>query len=242
MGFLPDIKRILAKLPARRQTLMFSATFPKEIERLAARMQNNPVRIEAGTASTPVETIRQGIYTVDPSRKLSLLSKVLSESNVLSALVFSRTKHRTDRVAASLRREGFKVNAIHGGRTQNQRQQAIDGFRKGRYQILVATDIAARGLDVQGITHVVNFDIPATMDDYIHRIGRTARANAVGDAITFVCPNEFTELGSIERGLGRDLPRNDWEGSTPVISLFRSGKKRTESRKRPSSRGRRYAR
>ncbi len=235
MGFLPDIRRILAKLPVDRQTLMFSATFPKEIEHLASKMQNDPVRIEVGAVATPVEAVRQGIYTVDPSRKMNLLSTVLSKSEVESALVFSRTKYRTDRVAKSLHREGFKVKAIHGGRTQHQRQQAIDGFRKGRYQVLVATDVAARGLDVQGITHVVNFDIPATSDDYIHRIGRTARANAVGDAITFVCPDDFTTLGSIERVLGRNLPREDWDGAVPVLSIFRK-----DNKGRARGGGRRY--
>ena len=236
MGFLPDIRRILAKLPTKRQTLMFSATFPKEIERLASSMQSDPVRVEVGAVATPVEAVRQGVYTVDPSRKLNLLSTVLGKPDVESALVFSRTKYRTDRVAKALHREGFKVKAIHGGRTQHQRQQAIDGFRKGRYQVLVATDVAARGLDVQGITHVVNFDIPATSDDYIHRIGRTARANAVGDAITFVCPDDFTTLGSIERVLGKNLPREEWDGAVPVLSIFRKDNKGRPSR----GGGRRY--
>lgn len=240
MGFLPDIKRILGSLPKERQTMMFSATFPKEIERLAADMQRDPVRIEVNPAATPVEAVRQGIYTVDPTRKMDLLSKILKEPQVQSALVFIRTKHRTDRVARALHQAGFKAQAIHGGRTQSQRQQAIEGFRKGRYKILVATDVAARGLDVQGITHVVNFDIPKSSDDYIHRIGRTARASATGDAITFVCPTEFTELSAIEKALGMNLPRNEWEGTVPVISLFDPKRQNLPSqRRRSTSRSRR---
>jgi len=220
MGFLPDIRRILGMLPKDRQTLMFSATFPREIERLAADMQRDPLRVEVGAVAKPVETVRQGVYTVDPERKIGLLSKILREPQVESALVFLRTKHRTDRVAKALHKAGFKAKAIHGGRSQRQRQQAIDGFRQGRYTVLVATDVAARGLDVQGITHVVNFDIPKCSDDYIHRIGRTARASADGDAITFVCPSEYMALSAIEDGLGKNLPREEWEGAVPVISLF----------------------
>ena len=224
MGFLPDIKRILGVLPKNRQTLMFSATFPKPIERLAAEMLRNPARIQVGAPARPADAVRQGIYTVEHGRKLGLLSKILSEPNVESALVFLRTKHRTDRTARALQKAGFKVKAIHGGRTQSQRDQAIEGFRNGRYKILVATDVAARGLDVEGISHVVNFDIPNSSDDYIHRIGRTARANASGDAITFVCPDEFMALNEIETALGKNLPREDWEGAVPVVSLFGSDK------------------
>ncbi|MFO7974275.1 MAG: DEAD/DEAH box helicase [Candidatus Hydrogenedentota bacterium] len=223
MGFLPDIKRILAVLPKKRQTLMFSATFPKSIEHLAAEMLHEPARIQVAASATPADAVRQGIYTVEHGRKFGLLSKILNQPEVESALVFLRTKHRTDRTARALQKAGFKVKAIHGGRSQSQRDRAIEGFRKGRFQILVATDVAARGLDVEGISHVVNFDIPKNSDDYIHRIGRTARANASGDAITFVCPNEFMALNEIETALGKNLPRKDWEGAVPVVSLF--GKK-----------------
>jgi ATP-dependent RNA helicase RhlE len=221
MGFIPDIKKILGGLPKDRQTLMFSATFPREIEYLAAGMQRDPVRVQVGAAATPVECVRQGVYTVHSEGKMGLLSRILREPQVLSTLVFVRTKHRTDRVAKTLHKEGFKAQAIHGGRSQAERQRAIDGFRQGRYTILVATDIAARGLDVQGITHVVNFDIPKCSDDYIHRIGRTARASAEGDAITFVSPEDHLALGSIERALGKSLPRTEWEGAVPVLTLFR---------------------
>ena len=232
MGFLPDIKRILAVLPKKRQTLMFSATFPKPIERLTAEMLHEPARIQVGASATPADAVRQGIYTVEHGRKLGLLSKLLREPDVESVLVFLRTKHRTDRTARALQKAGFKVKAIHGGRSQKQRDQAIEGFRKGRYKILVATDVAARGLDVEGISHVVNFDIPNTSDDYIHRIGRTARANASGDAITFVCPDEFMALNEIETALGKNLRREDWEGAVPVVSLFGKETERSFKNKR----------
>jgi len=220
MGFLPDIKRIVKTLPAQRQTLMFSATFPKEIERMAAALLTDPQRIEIGAIAKPADAVRQSVYTVQQDAKLRLLAKILSEPDVKSALVFLRTKHRTDRVAQTLQRDGLKVQAIHGGRSQSQRQQAIDGFRKGRYRVLVATDVAARGIDVDGITHVVNFDIPNSHEDYIHRIGRTARASATGDAITFVSPQDSVALGSIEKALGRNIPQTEWEGAVPVLSLF----------------------
>ena len=229
MGFLPDIKRILKALPEDRQTMMFAATFAPTIRGLAATMQRDPVRIQVGPVAKPIDTVKQGIYTVERSGKMALLETVLGEPAVESALVFLRTKRRTDRVAKVLRKRGFKVQAIHGDRTQSQRQKALDGFRKGRYKVLVATDVAARGIDVEGITHVVNFDVPGTSDDYIHRIGRTARASATGDAITFVSPDEWEALGAIERALGRNLPQEDWEGAVPVFSLAQpagSGKRR----------------
>ncbi len=232
MGFLPDIKRILAKLPKDRQTLMLSATFPREIERLAANLQRDPVRVDDGAVATPVESVRHGVYTVLQAAKVDLLSKILREPHVQSALVFLRTKRRTERVAKALLKAGFKAQAIHGDRSQSQRQRAIDGFRQGRYQVLVATDVAARGLDIKGISHVVNFDIPPSPIDYIHRIGRTARANAEGDAITFVCPDEYMALSTIESALGKNLPRQEWEGTVPVLSLFRPNGQRTRGRKR----------
>ena len=220
MGFLPDIRRILSKLPKDRQTLLFAATFPKEIARLAGDIQRTPQRIEVGAIEKPVDTVRQGVYTVQQTAKTGLLSKILRDPEVRSALVFIRTKHRTDKVAKTLHKEGFKVQALHGNRSQSQRTQALDGFRNGRYKVLVATDVAARGLDIEGISHVINFDIPNSSDDYIHRIGRTARANAVGDAITFVSPDEYLALRAIETSLGKNLDRTEWEGAVPVVSLY----------------------
>ncbi len=242
MGFMPDIRRIVGALPKKRQTLMFSATFPKEIERFAREMQHDPARVEVGRVASPAEAVRQGVYTVHQTAKVELLSKILREKEVGSALVFLRTKHRTDRVAKALKSSGFKVQAIHGGRTQGQRQQAIDGFRQGRYQVLVATDVAARGLDVQGITHVFNFDIPNSSDDYIHRIGRTARASADGDAITFVSPEDHRMLATIEKALGKNIPREEWDGAVPVYSGFQpEGEGRNKGR-RGNPRGRRLMR
>lgn len=170
---------------------------------------------------------------------MSLLSKLLSEPKVESALVFLRTKHRTDRVAKTLHKEGFQVQAIHGDRSQSQRQQALDGFRRGRYTVLVATDVAARGLDIKGISHVINFDIPTNSEEYIHRIGRTARASAKGDAITFVCPGEHLELRNIEAALGQNLPRMQWEGAVPVLSLFQTDAERAGGDRRTGVRRKR---
>lgn len=236
MGFLPDIKRIVAKLPEERQTLMFSATFPPQISKMAADMQYQPVRIEVGPVATPVESVRQEIYTVSQTGKLPLLSDLLRGPQVQSVLVFLRTKHRTDRVAKALHKEGFRVQAIHGDRSQSQRQHALDGFRQGRYNVLVATDVAARGLDIKGISHVINFDVPNNPEEYIHRIGRTARASEKGDAITFVSPDECVALGNIETALGAQLPRAAWEGAVPVVSLFRSPRQKAEQAQRSGGR------
>jgi ATP-dependent RNA helicase RhlE len=230
MGFLPDIKRIVNELPKERQTMLFSATFPKDIQRLAADFQNDPCRIEVGPMSTPTDSVRQGVYTVDSSGKMNLLSDLLGRPGVDSAIVFIRTKHRTDRVAKTLSGQGFKAQAIHGGRSQAQRQRALDGFRRGSVTILVATDVAARGIDVKGVTHVVNFDVPGCFDDYVHRIGRTARANATGDAITFISPEDYQELGDIEAGLGKPLHREPWAGEVHVRSVNRTSQGPSQKR------------
>ena len=218
MGFLPDIKRIVNELPEDRQTLLFSATFPDEIKRLAADFQYEPEYIKVDGATKPVETVRQGLYTVDPSDKTHLLSTILKSQDVKSAIVFLRTKHKTDKIARILNKKGISAQAIHGGRSQSQRDKALDNFRRGHSNVLVATDVAARGIDISGVTHVVNYDIPRSFDDYVHRIGRTGRANETGDAITFVSPEEHKDLSAIERGLGRSLPRTEWEGSVDVRS------------------------
>jgi len=220
MGFLPDIRRILRQLPRDRQTMMFSATFPDEIARLTSEMMNDPERISVGPIARPVDTVRQLMYPVMPEDKTRLLVKIFEEQKIDSAVIFLRTKDRTERIAQMLHKRGFNAAAIHGDRSQRQREQALDGFRKGKYKILVATDVAARGLDIEGITHVINYDIPPTAEDYIHRIGRTARAHAEGDAITFVCPAEHTALETIERALSRNLPRAEWESAPPVLSLY----------------------
>lgn len=244
MGFLPDIRRIVDRLPEDRQTLLFSATIPSEIRRLAAKFQRDPQYIEVGVVSKPVETVQQGLYTVDANEKTKLLSKILEDPEVKSAIVFIRTKHRTDRVAKQLSKKGFNAQPIHGGRSQGQRDKALDNFRRGQCKVLVATDVAARGIDIKGVSHVVNYDIPRSFDDYVHRIGRTARANESGHAITFVSPQEHKDLGIIEQGLGRSLPRTEWEGSVSVLSLFKA--KATKQRKRGAGKNlrvrRRFAR
>jgi ATP-dependent RNA helicase RhlE len=231
MGFLPDMKRIVSELPRERQTLMFSATFAPEIRTLATQFQQDAVHIEVAAQSTAAEAVRQSIYTVVHSGKPGLLSKVLREPAVDSAIVFVRTKHGADRVAKKLADDGIRAQAIHGGRSQSQRQKALDGFRRGQHTVLVATDVAARGIDIRGVTHVVNYDVPNTYDDYVHRIGRTARANAEGDAWTFICPDEHEELGMLERGLGRSIDQIMWEGAVPVVVRSSNGRGRAPFKK-----------
>ncbi|MDK1022242.1 MAG: DEAD/DEAH box helicase [Candidatus Hydrogenedentes bacterium] len=237
MGFLPDILRILQKLPEDRQTLMFSATFPDAISRLSKRMLRDPERVSAGEIEKPVAAVRQLLYPVRQEHKSRLLLELLEKEDPGPALIFLRTKIRTETLAHVLKKKGHNVAQLHGDRSQAQRQQALDGFRKGKYDILVATDVAARGLDIEGITHVFNYDIPPNPEDYIHRIGRTARAEAEGDAITFVTPAEFQALGAIEKALGHNIPRDEWDDAPRVLSIYRPIKpKRGTARRRASSR------
>jgi len=207
MGFLPDIRRILRQLPQRRQTLFFSATMPTEIAGLANEMLRNPVTIQKQRQAAPASGITQAIYPVPQELKPSLLAHLLTRGDIQQALVFTRTKHRADRLTRFLDRAGVKAERIHGNRSQAQRTAALAGFKDGRFPVLVATDIAARGIDVEALAHVVNFDVPAVPDDYIHRVGRTGRAEATGDAFTFVSRDEETDLRAIERAIGRALPR-----------------------------------
>ncbi len=214
MGFMPDIKRIMAELPEERQTLMFSATFPDEIARLTRDMLNDPMRIEIERNDDATKAIKQSAYTVAKDGKMDLLKQLFNEEDVVrSAIVFVRTRRRADRVAKSLTREGFKAGAIHGDRSQAQRQHAINAFSRGKLQYLIATDVAARGIDVDGISHVINFDMPQCADDYTHRIGRTARAHADGDAITFISHEDGKILSQIERTQGQPLEQIEWDGA-----------------------------
>ena len=210
--------------------MMFSATFPDEIARLTSEMMNNPERISIGAVLRPVDSVRQLIYPVRPEDKTRLLLKILDEQKITSAVIFMRTKDRTERVGHMLHKRWFKAAAIHGDRSQSQREQALDGFRKGKYAILAATDVAARGLDIEGITHVINYDVPPTAEDYIHRIGRPARAHAVGDAITFICPSDPTALETIERALGRNLPRASGTAHRPCFRCIHRRKRRNPRR------------
>ena len=207
MGFLPDIRRILKYLPAKRQTLFFSATMPQEILKLTEEMLRNPETIQKARQSTPASGITQAVYPVSQDAKRALLVHLLSRSEIKQALVFTRTKHRANRLAEYLVRAGVRAERIHGNRSQGQRTAALAGFKDGRFPVLVATDIAARGIDVEALGHVVNFDVPQAPDDYIHRVGRTGRAEMTGDAFTFVAPDEESDLRDIEKAIGRRLPR-----------------------------------
>jgi ATP-dependent RNA helicase RhlE len=207
MGFLPEIRRILKHLPTKRQTLIFSATMPAPIAELANEMLRHPVTIQTQRQSAPATGITQAVYPVAQELKAMLALHLLTRGTMQQALIFTRTKHRANRLADFLVTNGVKTERIHGNRSQVQRTAALAGFRKGTYPVLVATDIAARGIDVEALGHVVNFDVPQAPDDYIHRVGRTGRAEATGEAFTFVSPQEEADLRGIERVLGRRLPR-----------------------------------
>jgi superfamily II DNA/RNA helicase len=207
MGFLPEIKAVLQQMPADRQTQLFSATLHANVESIAAFATRNPLRVEIARPSTVAEGISQILYPVIQSQKTGLLITLLKTTEMRSVLVFTRTKHGADKVAGRLRDEGYKVGTLHSNRSQNQRQQAMDDFRQLRIQILVATDIAARGIDVKNISHVVNFDVPRFPEDYVHRVGRTARAYGVGDAILMVDPQEEPFVKGIEKFIQVTFPR-----------------------------------
>jgi ATP-dependent RNA helicase RhlE len=207
MGFLPDIKRILKLVPTKRQTLLFSATMPPPIAALTREMLHNPVLIDLGRRSLPAVGITQAVYPVKQDLKKDLLLTLLERDEMSQALVFTRTKHRANRLAEQLVKRGIKAERIHGNRSQGQRTAALAGFKAGQYRVLVATDIAARGIDIEALGHVVNFDVPQAPEDYIHRVGRTARAGEVGDAFTFVAPDEQDDLRAIEKAIGKRLPQ-----------------------------------
>jgi len=207
MGFLPDIRRVLRALPRKRQTLFFSATMPEAIRQLTQEMLHDPVAINLQRQSAPATGITQAVYPVAQELKSSLLVALLQRDLIHEALVFTRTKHRANRLWEFLTKRGINAARIHGNRSQKQRTEALAGFKDGSFRVLVATDIAARGIDVEALGHVVNFDVPLAPDDYIHRVGRTARAELTGEAYTFVSPAEEGELKAIERAVGKALPR-----------------------------------
>ena len=206
MGFLPDVKKIIKAVPPKRQTLLFSATFPKEIEELASMSLRNPKRISLGI-SRPAQTVKHALYPVPQHLKGGLLLALLRKTDTDSVLIFTRTKHRAERLATQIGHAGFRVTSLHSNRSQSQRQAALGGFKSGHYQIMVATDIAARGLDVESISHVINFDMPDTADAYIHRIGRTGRAERSGDAFTLVTPDDTDMIRALEKIMGGALTR-----------------------------------
>jgi ATP-dependent RNA helicase RhlE len=207
MGFLPDIRRVLRHIPAKRQTLFFSATLPEPIVKLSQEMLHNPVRINLERRAAPATGITQAVYPVPSHLKPGLLLALLNKGDVKEALVFTRTKHRADRLAKHLEHHKVNVQRIHGNRSQAQRTDALAGFKSGKYRVLVATDIAARGIDVTALGHVINFDVPNVPEDYIHRVGRTARAELTGSAFTLVAPEDEGSLRDIERMINKRLPR-----------------------------------
>jgi len=207
MGFLPDIRRILRHIPSKRQTLFFSATMPEPIVKLSQEMLHAPAMINLERKSVPPSGITQAVYPVAADLKPALLLALLTGGEVKEALVFTRTKHRADRLAKHLDQNRVSVARIHGNRSQAQRTDALKGFKSGKYRVLVATDIAARGIDVTALGHVINFDVPAAPEDYIHRVGRTARAELTGSAFTLVAPEDESSIRDIERAINKRLPR-----------------------------------
>ncbi len=212
MGFLPSIRRVVQGLPKVRQTLMFSATLSKEIESLTHEFQRAPKVVQIGRRANPAETVTQFVYEVPKHLKPALLQHLLQDPKMEMVLVFSRMKHAADRVARQLEQKGIRTATLHSNRSQNQRLKALKDFKSGAVRVLVATDIAARGIDVDGISHVINYDFPMHVEDYIHRIGRTGRANAIGDAISFVTNEDHGELRALERFIGRGIVRKKAEG------------------------------
>jgi ATP-dependent RNA helicase RhlE len=237
MGFLPDVKRIVQQCPGARQTLLFTATLPPEIESLAAWVLHDPVTVAVGRRRAPAETVSHGFYPVVGSQKFDLLCTLLERTNYESVLIFCRTKIGADRVAARLKTHKHSVAVMHADRNQGERQEALQGFKEGRYEVLVATDLAARGLDIAGVTHVVNFDVPENPEDYVHRIGRTGRAHHLGDAFTLVTEESVRDARSIERFIGRAI---EWKkvDDFPYIysALFDQREQFAEEAAKPASR------
>jgi ATP-dependent RNA helicase RhlE len=212
MGFLPQIRQIMRGVPKDRQTLLFSATLSKEIEKLTGEFLRSPETVQIGKRSNPAETVTQFVYEVPQSRKLALLLHLLQDQALDSVLVFTRTKHGADKIARKLSQAGVNTGTLHSNRSQSQRIAALRGFKSGQVRVLVATDIAARGIDVEGISHVVNYDFPPQPEDYVHRIGRTGRAQAIGDAISFVTPDDHASLRALEKFISRGIPRKQAGG------------------------------
>jgi ATP-dependent RNA helicase RhlE len=212
MGFLPDVRRIVEQISTDRQTLLFSATLPPEIERLAAWVLREPEMVEIGVRRSAAETVTHAVYPVAAEQKFDLLMALLERTNFDSALIFSRTKHGADKIAVKLKQGRHSVAVMHSNRTQRERVEALEGFKSGKYEIMVATDIAARGIDIAGVSHVINYDVPEHPEDYVHRIGRTGRAQNVGDAFTLMNGEELASLHAIERFMGQKIPRLKLEG------------------------------
>jgi len=219
MGFMPDVRRIIEKCPKDRQTLLFSATMPPEIAKLTEWALRAPEKIEIGGRQSPAETVTHALYPVATSQKFDLLLEILERTHYNSVLIFCRTKVNADRIASRLEAAGHKVATMHSDRSQGERTEALDGFRSGKYEVMVATDIASRGIDISTITHVINYDVPQHPDDYVHRIGRTGRARTEGDAFTLMTAEEAPDVTAIERFIGQEIPRKKLENFKYVYSL-----------------------
>jgi ATP-dependent RNA helicase RhlE len=240
MGFLPDIRRILKTVPEKRQTLLFSATMPPEIRELAEESLKQPATVQVGTAAA-ADTVSHALFPVARNQKTPLLMRLLHQTLIESVLIFTRTKHRAERLGEKLCRAGYRAASLQGNLSQNRRQSAINGFRDGTYQILVATDIAARGIDITNVSHVINYDIPGTPDAYIHRIGRTGRAERTGDAFTLVTEEDNAMVRAINRLVGTEIERRtisdfDYKTTAPAgATLRKPGKEKPRSRKKAGS-------
>jgi ATP-dependent RNA helicase RhlE len=242
MGFLPDIKRILKLVPKQRQTMLFSATFPNEIEQLAAQTLNNPERVSMGIAR-PAHTVAHTLYPVPQHLKREMVLKILENTETDSILIFARTKHRAQKLARQLAQSGYEATALHGNRSQSQRTAALSGFKSGKFPIMVATDIAARGLDIESISHVINFDMPDTPDAYIHRIGRTGRAKRTGAAFTLTTPEDYDMIRKIEKIMNEKIkeisfPDFDYKAAKPE-GQPNSGGQRSQGSRNPGFQERR---
>jgi ATP-dependent RNA helicase RhlE len=242
MGFLPDVQFVIKQVPTKRQTVLFSATMPREIEELAATIMFQPTRIHVAGSQAAAERVSHTVCFVPKDKKVKLLSQLLQKPNVGRTIVFSKTKHGADRIVRQLEKSGVTSAALHGNKSQNARQRILDGFRSKQTRVLVATDIAARGIDVDGITHVINFDLPIQPETYLHRIGRTARAGAEGVAISFCGPDERQLLGDIERLLKTKIPV-DQQGLGPTqesMTIASTNSRPGLSRVGPTSRAPRH--
>ena len=238
MGFWPDVRRIIAKLPDRRQNLLFSATMSEKVLRVIGATLTDPARVDVAPSTRPVNEVQQRVFPVGAAQKRELLHGLIKEHDLDRVLVFTRTKRRADRVARQLNQAGIKGDAIHGDRSQAQRQRALDGFKAGKSRVLVATDVVSRGIDVDGISTVINFDMPDTPEAYVHRIGRTARAGATGTAFSLLSPEEHTTLREIEHAIGATLPCEDLEGFSYSQDRAMPNPERTATREpRPVYRG-----
>jgi ATP-dependent RNA helicase RhlE len=240
MGFLPDVKRILDRCPRDRHTALFSATVPPEIETLIQWAMRSPEVVEIGARRMPAETVRHALYPVFSQQKTDLLLELLKRLKIETAIIFCRTKHGADRVAQVLKRHNHAVAVLHSNRTQSEREQALRGFRDGRFEVLVATDIASRGLDIEDVSHVINYDVPQHPEDYVHRIGRTGRAQAKGDALTIMTAEDTTHVAAIERFIGQKVERTKLEGFPYLYTALFEVPKPGDSQRR--SRGARVGR